>query len=628
MRGCCRCATHVLGVDRQCAPLVEGVADGIRHRTLGQHLHLCPIEPCAERCELRLALLLACREELSSSRLALLCRCCNLDRTLDGVERADAIKGLGDQLRILGLRYDELATHLSPARDLGRNFGDEELVVALAGVRLQKAREVAELALGAFLAAARSEVVPDVIVVVGVNAEATLRWLAVLVGRDCHRCVVGVHDTLGEDLTAKLAADRSEQLRAPCRRTLQNAARQVESLAGVLLLHAVVGHVHAELIVDDISKEARAQQTLLDHAARAWCGACGTATLLAAALVPGDLVHQRQLDANQFAGDVLTKLLHLAAALAAKTIGRQFAGRADPGQVRWQLLAALTRTASRLRGSDSDRAVGAGLLGNAPGFSDQLSQPQVLLPQRRFAVRQLAAAALLRAAAARDESKHIDVELACADVLGLRRDLYVAGSDRGSRICRFCNFVVQPEAIAVPLQQLHSIAASVEEHKQVPVEWIVAKRVADHGEDLVVRLAQVDGVARDEDPDAQRETRHDRSAATRSRSQAMSVPTRASTATLLSRRTTTSLSTRPSATTTSTKARSQPRSAPPTCRNRQLRHNSAPNGMPLSSDSCRKLWPSRSLRTNSAAISFRRRIAAESRLANRLPGLLHATVTT
>ncbi len=77
------------------------------------------------------------------------------------------------------------------------------------------------------------------------------------------------------------------------------------------------------------------------------------------------------------------------------------------------------------------------------------------------------------------------------------------------------SLVVQPEAIAVPLQQLHAIATAVEEDEQAAVEGIVAKRIADHRQHTVVRLAEVDRVARDEDPDARWQAQHDRNAETR-----------------------------------------------------------------------------------------------------------------
>src|SRR5690606_10418749 len=86
------------------------------------------------------------------------------------------------------------------------------------------------------------------------------------------------------------------------------------------------------------------------------------------------------------------------------------------------------------------------------------------------------------------------------------------------------SFVVQPEAIAVPLQHLHAVAASIEKHEQTAVERIVTKCVSDHGEQAVVCLAEIDRVASDEDADACRQAQHGRSALTRSRNQLMSVP--------------------------------------------------------------------------------------------------------
>ena len=63
-------------------------------------------------------------------------------------------------------------------------------------------------------------------------------------------------------------------------------------------------------------------------------------------------------------------------------------------------------------------------------------------------------------------------------------------------------------------------------------------------------------------------------------------------------------------------------------RSRQLHHDSVPNGMPASSAIARRLSPSASRRASSAAICSRRCIPQRWRRRRRLPGGLHATVTT
>src|SRR5439155_17171538 len=68
--------------------------------------------------------------------------------------------------------------------------------------------------------------------------------------------------------------------------------------------------------------------------------------------------------------------------------------------------------------------------------------------------------------------------------------------------------VEQPEAVAVPHQQLHAIAAAVEEEEQVACEGIGAEAIAHDLHQAVEALAEVDRLARREDPDARRQAQH------------------------------------------------------------------------------------------------------------------------
>ena len=185
---------------------------------------------------------------------------------------------------------------------------------------------------------------------------------------------------------------------------------------------------------------------------------------------------------------------------------------------------------------------------------------------------------------------------------------------------------MQPEAVAVPLQQLHAIVTAVEEHEQAAVEGIVAKRIADHRQQTVVRLAAVDRVARDEDPDARWQAQHDRNAATRLLSQVKSMPLCTSISTSLpTRRITTGLGLDASGTSSTKRPDLCPASSPR--RSRQLHQDRVPMGIPVSFDSFRRLRPSRSRRASSADISLRRFMPQRFRRSTGRPEVLHATVT-
>ena len=183
------------------------------------------------------------------------------------------------------------------------------------------------------------------------------------------------------------------------------------------MLHALVRQVHTKPLRDDVGQEARAQKALVDHACRTWRGPRSPAAVAAAVLLLRDLVHERQLDAQEFVAHVLADLLHLTAALAAELIFGQLVGRAYPRQVRRQLLTSLARLVARLRRRDLDRAVCAGCFGSTVGFFDDLSQPEVLLAHAGRTLRKLAVAALLRAPAERDDTEDLDVVLELANQL-------------------------------------------------------------------------------------------------------------------------------------------------------------------------------------------------------------------
>lgn len=155
---------------------------------------------------------------------------------------------------------------------------------------------------------------------------------------------------------------------------------------------------------------------------------------------------------------------------------------------------------------------------------------------------------------------------------------------------------------------------------------VVTKRIADHSEQAVVRLAEIEGIARDEDPDARAKVQHDRSADARLLSQVTSAPLGSSISMSLRTRATTEEWTSLASDTISTKPPALCSRWSP-CRSPQLQQASVPIGMPTSYDRARRLKTSRSHRASSGAISLRRFMPARCPGSWELPGVLHATVT-
>jgi hypothetical protein len=197
--------------------------------------------------------------------------------------------------------------------------------------------------------------------------------------------------------------------------------------------------MHAKPLGDDMREKAWAQQALVDHARRTLRSASSSAALTAAIPFLRDLVHYGQLDAHEFAAHVLADLLHLAAAAAAaaQLLLRQLVGRADARQVRRQLLATLARLAAWRRLRDLDRAVCAGCLGCALGFLDELCHPEMQLSAACLAFGELAAAALLRAAAEGDATEDLDVVLELADQVIARSQLLLECRDADAHFLDF-----------------------------------------------------------------------------------------------------------------------------------------------------------------------------------------------
>ena len=54
---------------------------------------------------------------------------------------------------------------------------------------------------------------------------------------------------------------------------------------------------------------------------------------------------------------------------------------------------------------------------------------------------------------------------------------------------------MHPQPVAIPAEQLDSVATLVQEHEQAALEDVLVKLVADDGDQPIVRLAEVDGFA-------------------------------------------------------------------------------------------------------------------------------------
>lgn len=58
---------------------------------------------------------------------------------------------------------------------------------------------------------------------------------------------------------------------------------------------------------------------------------------------------------------------------------------------------------------------------------------------------------------------------------------------------------MHPQSVAIPTQQLDSVPTLVQKHEQAALENILTKVIADDGHEPIVGLAEVNGVATEED---------------------------------------------------------------------------------------------------------------------------------
>lgn len=169
-----------------------------------------------------------------------------------------------------------------------------------------------------------------------------------------------------------------------------------------------------------------------------------------------------------------------------------------------------------------------------------------------------------------------------------------------------------PEAVAIPHEQLHPITARVEEEEDVARERILAELVAHDRVQPVEALAEVDAVARSEDAHARGQAQHRSRALTKRASWLSSI----STGTTTRRPPTSTISTRLSATegslgraTSSTKPVGDGAvwgRESTSWRSFQAQNASVPAGTPLSRARALNVKPRRSRRPINCSISSRR----------------------